>query len=356
MSRLAGRRLVAVLALLVVGSSCGGGSSVVDVSEIANLAARDVRPPPPVDTQRTGLPGLFIATNSPSLRRLAGAPDEEGAVILFVEPGGPTDGLGVGRGDLITTIGDERVMNHSRALALLHDRPGKEIEVKIRHRDDRERTITIKPRQPLVASLRQYLNPLINASPKDPILRFVRAQTPGPVQLRLSDVEAALAVDKRFTEAWTLGSSLLWDNRPRGRAARETVDQALDGWRRALRIDPNNTYTLTTRSTVLSQLGEERQAERDATKAVDIDPTHPRAHYAEGFAEETLKRVGEAAGPARAAVELDPFNIFHWRLLARVFKALKRENDCRRTASAFTGFLEARNLDDDAATLRALCR
>ena len=106
----------------------------------------------------------------------------------------------------------------------------------------------------------------------------------------------------------------------------------------------------------MSELGRGREARRDAAKAIEVDPTHPRGYYALGASEEALRRPEQAVGPARAAVELDPFNIFHWRLLARVFDALRRRDDCRRTASGFTPFLEARNLDNQAAELRALCR
>lgn len=356
MKRRAATSLVVILALAVLATSCGGGGTV-SVSEIANASARDVTPPPAVDVKRTGLPGLVIATNSPSLRRLSGAPEGKGAVILFVEPGGPSDGLGVGRGDLIFEVGGETVTNHSRTLALLHDRPGKKIDVKVRHRDGRERKITIKPREPLVASLRQYLNPLVAASPRDPILRFVRAQTPGLLETRLSDLEAALDIDRRFVEALTLRASLIWDNRPSDKdESKRFVTEALDGWRKALAADPNNTTTLTTRATILSALDEGRDSLRDAMKAIDVDSSHPRAYYAKGIAEEALRRPDRAAGPARAAVELDPFNIQHWRLLARIFKALKRKDDCRRTAAAFTGFLQARNFQQDAAALRSLCR
>jgi tetratricopeptide (TPR) repeat protein len=239
----------------------------------------------------------------------------------------------------------------------LHDRPGKEIPIAIRHRDGRERTVTIKPREPLVSSLRQYLTPLVEASPRDPILRFVRAQTPGQLDSRLNDLDAALAVDKRFVEALTLRASLIWDNRPgEGAESRRYIREALDGWKKALSVDPDNPTALTTRATVLSVTGSAQQALKDATKAIEVDPTHPRAYYAQGVAEEALKHPGRAAGPARAAIELDPFNIQHWRLLARTFTALKRKDDCRRTASAFTPFLQARNFDQDAATLRSLCR
>ena len=359
MKRRAATSMVGVLVLALLASSCGGGGGI-SVTEIANAAARDVEPPPAVDVKRTGLPGLVIATNSPSLRKLAGAPEGRGAVILFVEPGGPSDGLGVGRGDLIFEIAGEKVTNHSRALALLHDRPGKKIDVKIRHRDGRERSLTIKPREPLVASLRQYVNTLVDASPRDPILRFVRAQTPGVVESRLSDLDKALDIDRRFVEALTLRASLIWDNRPTDEEDKDEekrfVTEALDGWKRALEVDPDNATTLTTRATILSVLGEGRDSLRDATKAIDVDPSHPRAYYAKGVAEEALRRPDRAAGPARAAVELDPFNIQHWRLLARIFTALKRKDDCRRTAAAFTAFLQARNFREDAATLRSLCR
>jgi hypothetical protein len=355
MKRHAARRTLAVGLLALLAASCGGGG--LNVSKLAGYSAKNVKPPPPVDTKRSGLPGLVLATNSPSLQKLAGAPKGEGAVILFVEPGGPSDGLGVGRGDLITKIAGESVKNHSRALALLHDAPGKSIQVVVKHRTGEGRTVTIKPRVPLVTSLRQYLRPLIAASPDDPILHFVRAQTPGPLRLRLADVEAALKKHKDFVEALTLGATLVWDLRPKEESkARRFVTEALDGWKKALKVDPENTTALTTQSTILSQLGRGKQALEDAKKAVDIDKSQPRAYYAVALAQSVLKHPELGAGPARASIELDPFNIQHWRLLATVFDALDRKDDCRRTAAAFTPFLEARSFNPAAASLRAICR
>lgn len=354
MTHRAVRWLLAVLCLALVASACGGGSSA-DIDP--NAPASEVKAPPELDTKRTGLPGLVVATNSPSLRRLARSPEGDGAVVLFVEPGGPFDGLGVGRGDLITTVAGEAIHNHPRALALLHDRPGKEIEVNIRHRDGRERSIKIEPREPLVASLRQYLNPLVSASPRDAVLRFLRAQAPGLYNDKLADLEMALRIDRRFVEAMTLRASLIWDNRPADREETERfTDEALKGWRNALQIDPENTTTLAIRSTVLSTLDGAQQARRDATKVIEVDPTHPRGYYALAIAEQALKRPERAVAPAHAAITLDPFNNTYWRLLAQLFVELKRKDDCRETAGAFTPFLEAQKFDEDADRLNAICR
>lgn len=351
--------LLGTLVVALVAPACGsggGGGSVSSAIDIAKQSASAVKPPPPLDTKRTGLPGLVIATASPSLRRLAKAPEGDGAVILFVEPGGPSDGLGVGRGDLITSVGGIEVTNHARALALLHDVPKKKLEVGIRHRDGRDRVVTIAPREPLVSSLRQYLNPLVAASPNDPVLRYVRASAPGAFRDRLVDLEAALKIDKRFVEAMSLRASLIWDNRPDSGAERARfVNSALGGWKDALAIDPSNQLALTTRSTVLSVLGNGQQGRRDATKAIETDNSQPRAYYAQAVAEEALNRPQNALGPARAAVELDPFTIHHWRLLARTFNALKRKGDCRTTVNGFAPFLVAQDLEGHAEVLRALC-
>ncbi len=350
----AARWLLAVLCLSLVASACGGGSSP-DIDPDA--PASEVKPPLALDTKRSGLPGLVVATNSPSLRRLAKSAEGDGAVVLFVEPGGPFDGLGVGRGDVITTVAGEEIHNHPRALALLHDRPGKEIEVKIRHRDDRERSVKIEPREPLVTSLRQYLNPLVEASPRDAVLRFLRAQAPGLYNAKLTDLEMALRIDKRFVEALTLRAGLIWDNRPNDREQTQRfTDEALNGWKNALQIDPVNTTALSIRSTVLSTLDSAQQARRDAAKVVELDPTHPRGYYALAVAEQALKRPERAAAPAHAAITLDPFNNTYWRLLARVFVDLKRKDDCRKTTAAFAPFLEAQKFDEDADSLKAICR
>jgi hypothetical protein len=354
MTRSTARWLLAVMCLTLVASACGGGSSVeID----PDAPAADVKPPPALDTKRTGLPGLVVATNSPSIRRLAKSGEGEGAVVLFVEPGGPFDGLGVGRGDLITAVAGEEIRNHPRALALLHDRPGKEIEVTVRSRDGRERSIAVEPRVPIVASLRQYLNPLVSASPRDAVLRFLRAQAPGLYNAKLTDLEMALRIDRRFVEALTLRASLIWDNRPNDRDRTEQfTEEALEGWKRALEIDPENTTTLSIRSTVLSTLDSAQQARRDAAKVVEVDPTHPRGYYALAVAEQALKRPERAVAPARAAITLDPFNNTYWRLLAQLFVDLKREGDCRKTTASFAPFLEAQKFDEDADRLKAICR
>jgi len=356
MRHVAHRALIGALAFLLVASACGSGGGASSAIDIAKQSATSVKPPAPLDTKRTGLPGLVIATASPSMRRLTQAPEGDGAIILFVEPGGPSDGLGIGRGDLITSVGGTEVTNHSRTLALLHNVPDTKIEVGVRHRDGRSRTITIVPREPLVSSLRQYLNPLVAASPKDLVLRFVRASAPGAFGDRLADLEEALKIDKRFVEAMSLRASLIWDNRPdAGTERTRFVNSALGGWRDALAIDPENQLALTTRSTVLSVLGNGQQGRRDATKAIEVDNSSPRAYYAHAVAEEALNRPQNAAGPARAAVELDPFSISHWRILARTFNALKRKGDCRTTVNGFAPFLVAQDLEGHAEVLRALC-
>ncbi len=348
------KALVGALAMTLFATSCfGGGGGGVD----PNRSASDVKAPDELDPERNGLPGLFIVTNSASIRRLAKSPEGEGAVILFVEPGGPSDGLGIGRGDLITEVAGQKVMNHPRALTLMHDRPGKKIDVKIKHRDGRERTVTIEPREPLVASLRQYLNPLVAASPRDPIFRFLRAQTPGVLSGRLNDISVALDIDGRFVEALSLRAGLIWDNRPNDQEqVSRFVDEALDAWNKAIQIDAESTTALTTRSTALAVLGSAQQARRDAAKAIEVDPTYPRAYYALAIAEQALKRTQRAAAPARSAVELDPFNVPYWRLLAQIFVILKRKEDCQKTADAFAPFLEAQNFDQDADRLKRICR
>lgn len=353
------RSLVGALAFALVASACGsggGGGGASSAIDIAKQPASAVKPPSPLNTKRTGLPGLVIATASPALRRLTKAAEGKGALILFVEPGGPSDGLGIGRGDLITSVGGVEVTNHARALALLHDVPKMKIEVGIRHTDGRERTVTITPREPLVSSLRQYLNPLVSATPKDPVLRYVRASAPGAFRDRLLDLEEALSIDKRFVEAMSLRASLIWDNRPDAGAERARfVNSALGGWKDALAIDPENQLALTTRSTVLSVLGNGQQGRRDALKAIEVDNSSPRAYYAQAVAEEALNRPQNGLGPARAAVELDPFTIHHWRLLARTFNALKRKGDCRTTVNGFAPFLVAQDLEGHAEVLRSLC-
>lgn len=350
-------RLAAALVLTFVATSCfgGGGTDAVDIS---NAPASKVKPPAPLDTKRTGLAGLVVATNSASWRRMLDTPTGPGAVVLFVEPGGPSDGLSIARGDLLTTLDGQQVSNHQRALALLHTRPGQNVKAEFKRAEDgSDRTVTIQPRKPKVSSLLPYLNPMITANPSDPVLRYVRAQVAAfPLQERMQDLQKALEVNNRFVDAMVLRASLLFDNRPGDReGALAQVNEALAGWKAALDYEPENTIALTSRSTALTTMSIPASGRKDAAKALGIDDTLPRAYYALALAEHQLKRPEKALGPARAAVELDPFNFPNWQLLANSFERLKRLDECKQTANAFAPFLDVNGFGTQAKSFKAGC-
>jgi tetratricopeptide (TPR) repeat protein len=284
-------------------------------------------------------------------------PEGDGAVVLFVEPGGPSDTLSIARGDLLVSVDGQEIVNHQRALALLHTRPGTKLKAVFKRAEDGStRTVTIQPRKPRVTSLRSYLNPMISANANDGVLRYVRAQTVGPIEDRVNDLNKALEVDSRFVDAMVLRASLLFDTRPPEReGAINAVNEALAGWKAALDYEPENTIALTSRSTALTALNLPAKGRQDAAKALGIDDLLPRAYYALALAERQLKRPEKALGPARAAVELDPFNFLNWQLLANTFERLKRLDECKQTANGFAPFLEVNGFGDQAKSFRTSC-
>lgn len=359
--RLVLRSVVAALSLALVASACFGGGS--DPSEqaqgLADRGAGDVRPPELLDPELVGQPGLVVATNSRSWQELVGSPDQPGAVILFVQPGGPSDGNAIARGDLLVGVDDTTVANHEHAIAELRTVPGQERELHLIERDGTERSVTVEPRDPGDVNLLNFLGPMIDANPSDPVLRFLRAQTGGAsFEDRIADVDRALAEESTFVEAMALRASLLWDSRSQREDEGEftqQVNEALAGWQAALDIDPDNTTALSLKSTAVTALGNADQGKTDAEKVLSLDATYPRGYYALALAERALDRAEDAAGPAAAAIDLNPFNALYWRVLADTFTDIDRADDCNATVDAFAEFLNAQNLESEVESIRELC-
>jgi hypothetical protein len=364
MSRTAQRLLIAAFALSFVASGCfGGGGDLEDVARGSSATkAEDVKPPEAVDTRATGLPGLILQTNSPSMRRLADSPRGAGAVVLFIQPGGPSDNKGIGRGHLLTKVNDSVVRNHEAALALLRSRPGEEHSLGFKLRDGTERTVEITARRPGRINTLSFINPEVQQNPSDPVLRFMRAQSSTKVEDRVRDLREALSSDPKFVEAITLQASLTWDRRAARGLNKEQktqlANQALAGWTNALDLDPNNTTALSVRSTAWTELGNSRRGRRDAERATKVDPSHPRAYYAMALAEMGQNKPENAAGPARAAIDLNKYNTPYYVLLQRVFAQLKRKDDCSKTVDAISPFLlaQSRQLQTSVDFMKRICR
>ncbi len=349
--------LVAAFALLVTATACfgGGGDPGKNAQGLSN--ARDASPPDQVDPHMTAQPGLVLSTNSRTWAKLVDAHAGAGAVVLFVQPGGPSDGKGIARGDLLTAVDGVKVVNHEAGIAVLRSRPGQKRDLKFVQRDGTERTVTIDAKNPRGAQLRSFLNPMVAASTNDPVLRFLRAQSAGGTfDDDIADVNAALAQQPEFVEALTLKASLEWDHRIVDRKnALMLVNEALAGWKSALDLDPNNTTALSVRSTAYTSLGRGQKGKDDADKTLQVDDSYPRGYFALALADTQLRDPRAALGPAAAAVKLNPYNYQYFTLLASTFKRVGRKADCTRTADAMTPFLNANSLAQAAASLHQIC-
>ena len=349
--------LVAAFALLLSASACfgGGGDPGSAAKSLGNSS--NASPPDQVDPHMTAQPGLVLSTNSRTWAKLVDAHAGEGAVVLFVQPGGPSDGKGIARGDLLTAVDGTKVTNHEAGIALLRGRPGQKRDLKFVQRDGTERTVSIEEKNPKGAQLRSFLNPMVAASQNDPVLRFLRAQASGGTyDDDIGDVNAALSTQPEFVEALTLKASLEWDHRlVDQKNALRLVNDALAGWKSALDLDPNNTTALSVRSTAYTSLGRGQKGKEDADKTLSVDDSYPRGYFALALADTQLRDPRAALGPAAAAVKLNPYNYQYFTLLASTFRRVGRKSDCTRTADAMTPFLNANALQQAAAGLHQIC-
>jgi tetratricopeptide (TPR) repeat protein len=347
MRRTSARLLVPLLALALVAAACGSGGDKRPgdtIKEIRDLAAKDVDPPGRVDPKNLALPGFALVTNSPTWEKLVDAANGRGAVILFVQPGSPADNKGIARGDMLTEVDGERVANQEHALALLYSNKGEKRNLKITGRNGKERELSVRSEIPKDRPKR-FLDEMIKGNPNDPVLRYLRAGAIGTtIQSSIDDLKVALDVEPEFVEALNKRAFFLFSARlgtKDKKRQQELITQALAAWTNALDIDPRNAEALTQQANAETALGKASAAKADALKAIRVDPTYPAANNALAKANLSLKKPQDAAGPARAALELNPYtNLTYYRTLAEVFKDLKRKTDCSATLNAIVPWLE----------------
>lgn len=267
------RMLVALTALCVIAAGCGKGGGHGSLTAVGDkwskMDAGSVKPPVGPDTQRQALPGVLLGTNSPSWVKLLGSPKGAGAVVLFIQPGGPTDNKGIALGDLLTDVDGIVIANAERAVSVLHSRVGEKRTLTFRRTGRKDaRTITIIGRTPR-GNPRTILNPEIANNPTDPVLRYLRAYTGGNTNERLADLAKALEGSTTFADALQLRASLTWaaSFSIKDAAQRQKVQtQALAGWKNALDIDPRNETTLAVRAIALTDIGTPKTGEADAQR------------------------------------------------------------------------------------------
>jgi tetratricopeptide (TPR) repeat protein len=345
----ASKLLVPLLAVALLAGSCGGGKGDAggrpeDVTGLRETKAKDIKPPEHVDPKNIALPGLTLGTNSPSWEKLVGSAKGRGAVVLFVQPGGPADNKGIARGDLITEVDGKRITNYEYALTALRSRRGEQREVKLTSRRGNERTVKLKGAPPTERA-RPFLNGMIKGNSHDPVLRYLRAEAPGgTAKANLDDLDAALRRQPEFVEALAARGNLIFNLRlsTKDKAKQNQFrDEALANWKNALSIDPRNAFALGLRANAQNAAGNPTQGKSDATQALKVDPNIASASHALARADIALKKLDDAAGPAAAAIKLNPYsNLTYYRTLAEIFKGLKRKSDCSATLLAVVPYLE----------------
>jgi hypothetical protein len=349
MRRSAVRLLVVLTALATLAAGCSHGTNKAKTNKIGeqykNMSASSVKPPLGPDTQSLALPGFIVATNSKSWVKLVGSPGGQGAVVLFIQPGGPTDNVGIARGDLLVQVDDQPIANAERAVAVLHSRVGQKRTLTFRRANKKKnRVVTITGRAPRGNPI-AVLSPEIDNNPTDPTLRYLRAYSGGTDQARLGDLKIALQSQPDFVDALQLRASLLWASsfNQRDAKTKQTMQiDALAGWKNALDIDPRNATTYAVRSIAETDLGTAKNGEADALRALNIDGSQPLALFALSRARLAENKTADALGPADGAVVLQPYNLDYWKNLASIFKKVGRKSDCVKTTDAFVPYLRAR--------------
>ncbi len=344
MRRNASNLLVPILALTLLASACGGGGDEVRevVEDVRDTDPKDIKPPPRANAKTIGNPGLTLSTNSATWRRLLDSPSGPGAVVLFVQPGAAADRKNIARGDMITEIDGQRVYNAEVAQARLWTAAGDTRTVKFIRKTGREREVELEG-EVLKQDPLTFLNGMIGQHKSDPVLRYIRAGL-GSFQNRLKDIEVALDEEPNFVEALTRRGNLMM---LASRATKANKDKqafagrALANFHNALDIIPRHAETLTSQSEAETYLGKASQGKVTASRAVKVDVTYAKANAALARSELALKKPQNALGPARAAVEVVPVgNLDYYRLLAGVFRDLKRKTDCQQTLMAIVPWLD----------------
>lgn len=342
------RTIILALTTLLLAVSCASGDLEDVREEIEGKngggANVDVKPPAQANSRLTARVGLIVATNSETWKQLIDAPVDKGVAVLFAQPDGPAEEAGVKRGDVITKVDGQPATNADRAVVLLRARPNERTNVDVVSSTGRRSVSIVAKVPPANLTIRNFYEPLIAKSPNDPIAYFLRAQAGGTFDEALRDVDKAIELRPDFVEAISLRGEMKWNRAGNpgidATAVEQLRDNALSDWELALKLDPDNTRVLVSRSQALAARGNAARARRDAQRAIDLDETFPRAYYALGIANVWLGRYEDAAPPARKAIDLDPFDVRYYRALAAIFMRLDQKDNARKTIDAILPLVE----------------
>jgi membrane-associated protease RseP (regulator of RpoE activity) len=345
--------LVAALAATACSSKSGDVESVKRSLEgdQSSKASTNVKPPPAANPRLTARVGLILATNSRTWQRMLQSPTDAGVAVLFVQPGGPAAETDIQRGDVVTEVDGKAVPNAERAVVLLRARPDERRTIKITKVGGGTKDVVITPKVPGDVNLINLYTSIIQKTPDDAVLYFLRGQVQNaPFDQALADSEKAVDLQPGFVEAISLRAELRW-NRARvtkdANKVQELRDQAMQDWGTAHQLDPQNTRVLVSRAQALAVLGNARSARADGEKARALDPQFPGAHYTIGQADFILSKYAAAAEPARVAIDLNPYDVRYYKLLALVFMRLGRRSDARKTVDAIIDLVDSASSRED---------
>lgn len=107
----------------------------------------------------------------------------------------------------------------------------------------------------------------------------------------------------------------------------ELYEEALDTYKKAIELDPNNAIVYHNMANVLRDLKHPQEALAAYERAIELDLTFASAYVGKGVSLEDLGRYEEALAAYEKAIELDPNNALAYTGKANMLKALKRNKE-----------------------------
>ncbi|MBO1335514.1 PDZ domain-containing protein [Streptomyces sp. VRA16 Mangrove soil] len=152
--RLLGRLLGVLCAVVLVLAGVGigtVGAAVIGLSRMAEMQQRAVPRPPAAPGTPSAKPSWKPSPRPAAARGSLGveavdAPRGPGALVVAVHVPGPGYTAGLVRGDVLVSLGDDRIGSASDLAAVVADaRPGHELTMEVRHESGARQKLTVVP-------------------------------------------------------------------------------------------------------------------------------------------------------------------------------------------------------------------
>jgi tetratricopeptide (TPR) repeat protein len=140
-----------------------------------------------------------------------------------------------------------------------------------------------------------------------------RFEMPGDRTIAEANVNAGLALSPSDSDLLAMRATLLQDGNPKG--ALPDADQAV-------RNSPRNADALWIRARILLANNDFEDAEKDLTRALDVEPDYSRARHLRGSVRIHLERYADALDDANRAIAQDPGDVSALQLRAMARAAL----------------------------------